>query len=166
MYLFKVVFAFLSVGGASYALIKAEKVPAWVKASVSLMSLTALIVAFTELPQAVDGLREGSRKIAELMPQAVDGLREGSRKITELMPQAVDGLREGSRKIAELIPKAAPRNAIYAKPDPAGRSYCGIDPNGGAYCCADRSKKLVMEYGGDVSPYAGIGGIRFWSTCY
>ncbi len=68
MHLVKIVFSFLAVGGAAYALIRLDAAPAWLKAVSLTMAFAALIIALPHLPQAIDALGDSGRKIAELFP--------------------------------------------------------------------------------------------------
>lgn len=68
MHFFKFVFAFLSVGGATYAFIKLNETPAWLKAVSFLMAAAAVIIALPELPRGIDAIGEAAKKIAQLIP--------------------------------------------------------------------------------------------------
>ncbi len=67
MYLFKFSLAFLSIGGASYALFKAEQAPLWVKFVAILMAIAMMVAALTDLPRAVDGVVQASLKVRSLL---------------------------------------------------------------------------------------------------
>jgi hypothetical protein len=68
MQFFKVVFAFLSVGGATYAFIKLNETPPWLKLVSIVMAVAALIVALPELPRGIDAIQESTKKIAQMLP--------------------------------------------------------------------------------------------------
>jgi hypothetical protein len=68
MQFFKVVFAFLSVGGATYAFIKLNETPPWLKLVSIVMAVAALIVALPELPRGIDAVQESIGKIAQMLP--------------------------------------------------------------------------------------------------
>jgi hypothetical protein len=70
MQFFKVVFAFLSVGGATYAFIKLNETPAWLKAVSILMAVAAIIIALPDLPRGIDALKESGQKLGKLLPPA------------------------------------------------------------------------------------------------
>jgi hypothetical protein len=69
--LFKIVIAFLSVGGASYALFRVEKAPTWLKFTSVILALVAMIYALAELPRVFDALLETSKKIGALLPHPI-----------------------------------------------------------------------------------------------
>src|SRR4051812_28329192 len=66
--LFKAVFAFLSVGGATYTFLHLNKAPAWLKFATVTMAVAALLLALPELPKGIDGIAESARKIAAMFP--------------------------------------------------------------------------------------------------
>ena len=68
MYLFKIAVAFLSVGGAGYALIKINEFPFWLKAVCVMTATAALIAALPELPKGFDAVHETWNKIDALLP--------------------------------------------------------------------------------------------------
>jgi hypothetical protein len=68
MHFFKFVFAFISVGGATYAFIKLNEAPAWLKAVSLLMAVSAFIFALPELPRAIEAVKESGQKIVAMLP--------------------------------------------------------------------------------------------------
>jgi hypothetical protein len=67
MYL-KFIFAFLSIGGAGYALIKVNETPFWLKAVIVMTAIAAFIVALPDLPRGFDAARETWNKIEPYLP--------------------------------------------------------------------------------------------------
>jgi hypothetical protein len=68
MHAFKFVFAFLSVGGATYAFIKLNEAPLWLKLVSGVMAVAALIIALPELPRAVEAIKETADKVVAMLP--------------------------------------------------------------------------------------------------
>ena len=69
MQLIKIIFAFLAVGGSSYAIFKiSQEAEPWVKVVSLIMAIAALLVALPYLPQAVDGVTEGAKRVYALLP--------------------------------------------------------------------------------------------------
>lgn len=68
MHFFKFVFAFLSVGGATYAFIKLNETPPWLKMVSIMMGLAAIIIALPELPKAIDAVNESAKKFVAMLP--------------------------------------------------------------------------------------------------
>jgi hypothetical protein len=66
VYLLKVGFAFISVGGATYSLIKLNELPGWFRAVAIMMAVAALVVAIPELPRVIEALQETGSKIQEI----------------------------------------------------------------------------------------------------
>jgi hypothetical protein len=87
MHFFKLALSFLAIGGATYALIKIEKAPAWLVAASILMALATLITALPQLPGAIDGLVNAIKKLDEMIrPQRPEGEYEpGSSAKTTFM---------------------------------------------------------------------------------
>ena|ERR1043166_9272603 len=68
MYLLKIGFAVFSIGGASYALYRAEESPLWVKLTCVTMAVAALIIALSELPKELDALADVGKRIDRMLP--------------------------------------------------------------------------------------------------
>lgn len=101
------------------------------------------------------------------MGSLVGGVAKGSLEAVgvEIGKSLVDEGKVLGKKIADAL-KANRLKAVYASPTNDYRAWCGIDPNHETLCCNDTSRRLVIEYWGGTSPYAGYAGIQFRHACY
>jgi hypothetical protein len=70
MNLLKVAFAFVSVGGASYALFAAKEMPGWLKAIIVMLAATGVMLSLHELPRAVESVETAARRVASWFSSA------------------------------------------------------------------------------------------------
>lgn len=63
MHFFKVTIAFISLGGATFALLAMDRAPGWVKFVSVALAISTLIVALPDLPRAIDAIKEAFDKL-------------------------------------------------------------------------------------------------------
>jgi hypothetical protein len=80
MYLFKFALTLISVGGAGYALLKANEAPFWVKFVAVTLAISSFIVSLAELPKAIDAVENTLPKLAKILPseETARGIANGA----------------------------------------------------------------------------------------
>jgi hypothetical protein len=100
----KLSFALFSIGGASYALIKADQAAGWVKFASILMAVAALTLALPELPRAIDGVVASGVKIQHLVSSQF-------RNATLLNSTPVNSAPLNSAPLNSASPSSTPPNS-------------------------------------------------------
>jgi hypothetical protein len=95
MHLFKIVFAFLAIGGTGYALFRlSQDVPGWVKVLSFVMGIATLIGAVIVLPQALDALEQSAERVAKWFAPSPEELQRRTQEEARRRAEAETRQRE------------------------------------------------------------------------